>query len=263
MALTRARDVAKIALTRYPRLYEATRRPYALGRFVLRQPHDPDYAVFGLFPRGTGVFLDVGANAGMSALSFRIYNRHLPIVSIEPNPFHEADLRFVSRLAKPHTYRLWAAGESVGTLDLYVPIYRGVPLTTEASLIRTEVTESPYLRRRLGAGMDGPDFAVEACSVPVRPLDEMQLRAAFVKLDVQGAELAALRGLTQTLQQSRPVVLLETPREPEVLLLTRYGYSGYHYDRSRHLLMPGLGHSSNTVFVHDADPHLSIVRHAA
>jgi hypothetical protein len=85
-------DVAKIALTRSPRVYGSLRRPYGVARFVLRKPHDPDFAVFGLFPERVGPFLDVGANAGMSAMSFRIYNRS-PIISIEPNPYHEADLR--------------------------------------------------------------------------------------------------------------------------------------------------------------------------
>ena len=45
--------------------------------------------------RGTGVFLDVGANSGQSALSFRMFNKTIPIVSVEANPACEADLRLV------------------------------------------------------------------------------------------------------------------------------------------------------------------------
>src|ERR1700761_7284863 len=55
-------DHLKIALTRFPRLYRLARRPYALFRFLAKEPHEADYAVFALFPDRDGLFLDVGAN---------------------------------------------------------------------------------------------------------------------------------------------------------------------------------------------------------
>ena len=123
MRIARARDASKLMLTRYPRVYDAARRPYSAGRFWLRRPHDAEYGVFALFTGREGVFLDVGANAGMSALTFRIYNRRSPIVSIEANPFHEPDLRFVSRLAQPFTYHIVGADSEPRTTSLYVPHY--------------------------------------------------------------------------------------------------------------------------------------------
>ena len=71
------RDRSKVALTRSPALYRLARRPYAAARYALRRPHDPDYGAFALFPDRRGLFLDVGANAGMSALSFRVFRREL------------------------------------------------------------------------------------------------------------------------------------------------------------------------------------------
>ena len=38
------------------------------------------------------LFLDIGANDGISARSFRLFNKTTPIFSIEPNPCHEAAL---------------------------------------------------------------------------------------------------------------------------------------------------------------------------
>src|SRR3954468_23806524 len=69
------------------------RRAAELTRYALRRPHEADFAAFALFPERTGLFLDVGANTGASALSFRIYNRRSPILSIEPNPMLAPGLR--------------------------------------------------------------------------------------------------------------------------------------------------------------------------
>jgi FkbM family methyltransferase len=244
-----ARDATKVMLTRYPQVYDALRRPYAAARFWLRRPHDADYGVFGLFPNRQGVFLDVGANAGMSALSFRIYNRTSPIVSIEPNPFHEGDLRFVGRLAKPLTYHMWAAGNEYGELTLHVPIYRDVPLTTEASLLRDKVTDSSSLRARLGPRMDSADFEVVSCVVSVRPLDSLDLSPAFIKLDVQGFEHEVLLGLLETLRRTHPVLLIETPDEMVRQYLSGLGYEAFTYLPRERRLAPEADRRVNTVFV--------------
>jgi FkbM family methyltransferase len=239
----------KIMLTRYPRAYNSLRRPYAAARFWLRRPHDPDYGVFALFPERRGVFLDVGANAGMSALSFRVYNRTNPIFSIEPNPFHEADLRFAGRLARPFAYQMWAAGREDGTMALHVPMYRKVPLTTEASLFPQQVTASPSLRARLGARMDTDDFEVVTCVVPVRRLDCMNLDPSFIKLDVQGSEYQALLGLEATLRRAHPVLLIETPSSEVRGFLSSMAYEAFTYLPDRREIVPETAKRYNTVFM--------------
>jgi FkbM family methyltransferase len=244
-----ARDMAKVMLTRYPKAYDSLRRPYAAARFWMRRPHDPDYGVFALFPECRGVFLDVGANAGMSALSFRIYNRTSPIVSIEPNPFHEDDLRFAGRLAKSLTYRMWAAGREDDTMELHVPVYRNVPLTTEASLLAQAVTDSPSLRARLGSRMDTDDFEIATCVVPVRPLDSLNLDPAFIKLDVQGFEHEALLGLEATLRRAHPVLLIETPGEEVRSFLSGLAYDAFTYLPRESRIVPETRCATNTVFV--------------
>jgi FkbM family methyltransferase len=244
-----ARDAAKVMLTRYPQMYDALRRPYAAARFWLRRSHDADYGVFGLFPDREGVFLDVGANAGMSALSFRIYNKRSPIVSIEPNPFHEDDLRFAGRLARRLSYHMWAAGREHGELTLHVPIYRTVPLTTEASLILENVTGSSSLRARLGPRMGSADFEVVSRVVSVRPLDSLDLSPAFIKLDVQGFEHEVLLGSLETLRRARPVLLIETPDAMVRQCLSGLDYEPFTYLPGEHRLVPETNKGINTVFI--------------
>ena len=73
---------------------------------------------------------------------------------------------------------------------------------------------------RGGADNDG-QFHVDphGATVPVFPLDDLSLEDVdFLKLDVEGYELHALRGAGQTISACRPVVLLE-----ENGLCARYG----------------------------------------
>jgi FkbM family methyltransferase len=217
----------------------------------LRRPHDRDFEAFSLFPTTDRPFLDVGANAGMSALSFRLYQRDAPIVSVEPNPFHADDLRFAGRLVGRFQYHLCAAGDSPGTLTLCIPVYRGVPLTTEAALDEADVRDSPSLRARLGERMDSPDFTIERREVEVRPLDSLALRPAFVKLDVQGHDLPALRGLRETLTESRPVVMIESATTESHELLVELGYVAKVYDAKGRRLGPARWPIDNVFYIPD------------
>lgn len=56
----------------------------------------------------------------------------------------------------------------------------------------------------------------ESIQVPVRPLDkvlaEMQVsRVNYIKMDIEGAEREALRGLRETLRRDRPLLMLDAP----------------------------------------------------
>lgn len=231
---------------RSPRAYALAVRPYSTARFMLGRPHEPEYAVFGLFEQTDGLFLDVGANAGMSALSFRLQQRRAPILSIEPNPYHERDLRWVGRLAGRHDFRLWAAGEEDTTLQLHVPVYRGVPITAEASVVPGFVEHSSSLREMLGPRMDSPDFRIVEHTVPVRALDGLRTSPAFVKLDVQGAEIHALRGLRETLARAHPPTLIETPGPDIDAFMAELGYRAFVYDAPARALRPRTGDSAYT-----------------
>src|SRR4051794_26780286 len=112
-------------------VYPALRRAWQISRYMLRRPvtHGEDFAAFARFPERAGLFLDVGASSGTSAMSFRVFNRSSPILSIEPNAMLERELRFLKRIMPRFDYRIAAAGDRDGTIELFVPIYRGVPLT--------------------------------------------------------------------------------------------------------------------------------------
>jgi FkbM family methyltransferase len=222
--------------------------PYATARFILRRPHDYDYAAFGLFPQTNGLFLDVGANAGMSSMSLRIYQRKARILAIEPNPYHERDLRWTRALVGRMQYGIWGAADTPGEVELYVPIYRGVPITAEASLSRSFVEESPSLRTQLGERIRSPEFEIAHARVEVKRLDDLRLTPALVKVDVQGSEQLVLSGMSQTLDAHGPPVLVEGPSEETKTLMASLGYAPYSYDRISNKLTAPNGPVTNVMF---------------
>lgn len=231
-------DDLKVWLTRSPWLYARARRPYATARYLLRRPHDVDYAAFGLFPQTDGLFLDLGANAGMSSMSLRIYQRRARILALEPNPFHEPDLKWTKRIVGRMQYKIWAVGDEPGEAEFFIPVYRGVPITTEASLTRQFVMESPSLRDKFGERMDSPDFEIVRIRVDVHRIDDLSLEPALVKIDVQGHEQPALSGMSQTLQTYGPPVLVEAPSPETTAFMGSLGYAPYRYDPARRRLLP-------------------------
>lgn len=223
--------------------YPALRRAWQISRYGLGRAvtHGDDFARLAACPRREGLFLDVGASSGTSAMSFRVFDRRSPILSIEPNAVLEPELRLVKRIVPRFDYVMTAAGAERGTLTMHVPFFRGVPLTPYSATSRAELLcEDGGLRDWLGERMASPHFHVEEVVVPVLPLDDLELDPAVVKIDVEGAELGVLRGLSATLERSRPVLLVERSGDFQrvVEFLADRGYRPYANRRQPGPLVP-------------------------
>lgn len=228
-------------------VYRWARRIRALGRYAARRPHDPDFAAFRQL-RGEGLFLDVGASIGQSALSFRIFNRNAPILSLEPLPSHRKDLRFVRLVIRRHRFMIVGAAEESRRATLYVPMLGSYELPAESSLSRVDAVA--VLERLKAQGASPKRLHLKKVEVNLQRLDELNLSPAFVKIDVEGAELGVLKGLRETISRCWPVLMIErSERIGQVIeLLGADGYAPFVYDQSTHDLRRYRGQPAVNVF---------------
>lgn len=141
----------------------------------------------GLLPAG-GVFVDVGAHVGRWAL--RLAAKASQVVAVEANPATVAVLRAHIALNGIENVDVvpFAAWDSVADLNLDDPNGK----VTGGS---SRVTDG------------GPGVVVTG-----RPLDDVLCgfpAPDLIKLDVEGADLHALRGLRETIARARPTLFIE------------------------------------------------------
>jgi FkbM family methyltransferase len=155
--------------------------------------------------------LDIGANIGfysVIAAGARSSCVSGAVHAFEPNPRIFAELE--RNLALNHFTNAHAHCQAVGDNVSETTLYVQENAITYSSLRRTQ------------------DFLTQAIRVPVTTLDayarEKKLKLGLIKLDVEGAELLALRGARQVLERDRPTVLYEEfPRGYQ-----QFGYTTAH-----------------------------------
>ena len=142
----------------------------------------------------TGV--DIGAKVGM--YTYRIRDRSSDVIAFEPIPLFS---RMLERVFTPPRCRIepYALSNGRGAATLRMP-YRA---DGGAELGRSTIEPANRLVH------DTVDHAREM-TVETRTLDGYELQdVGFIKIDVEGHELAVLQGAERTLASSRPNLLVE------------------------------------------------------
>ncbi|MFE9603323.1 FkbM family methyltransferase [Streptomyces hokutonensis] len=171
---------------------------------------EPELARLGdLLPPDCGTAVDVGGWYG--PWTHRLWRHARQVVTVEPVP-HLA--RLLAAAAPAHARVIpAAASDRPGTARLWLPPDdegdRGV-----SSLVRR-------------------DIHARALHVPCVTLDGLGLKdVGFIKIDVDGSELAVLHGATGLLTRDRPALFVELesriqPIAPVVTYLSLLGYEGW------------------------------------
>jgi FkbM family methyltransferase len=205
--------------------------------YQMRAVHETDFLFFRRYSRRKGLFVDVGANVGQSALSFGSLCRHHSIVSIEPNPAMTDELEMVGRLlGSRFEYRIIGLSDTPGSLILNVPVFQSNDVSGEASFkAQDDLMTDQNMRRRIGGS-----FSIREVSVPVITFDSLGLQPDIVKIDVQGFEHSVLRGMRDTLTETRPIIMLEASRDLPAIAETlhTYDYELNHFDHRNDVLQP-------------------------
>lgn len=195
--------------------------------FARGRPHEDDfYAFCGI---QEGLFLDLGANIGQSALSVSCVNKRLKIFSIEANPACESALKITQKiLGNKYRYRIVGVGSHSGTMDFFVPFRSSRMLLEEGSFDRDSL-HSPASVGRLGR--EGLDYSIKTIPVSVVSVDSLNVAPVVVKMDLQGYEFEALVGMTETIKKYKPLVMMEVCHQfQEILeLMAGHGYKAAYW----------------------------------
>lgn len=164
--------------------------------------------------RADGVFFDIGANVGFfSLLAARAVGSRGVVHAFEPVHANAARIganaRY-NRLGNVVVHEV-AVTDASGTVTLVLAAHPGGAAVASAG---------------------APPDAVGSVEVPAVTVDELVLHGSVrapsvVKIDVEGAEAAVLRGMAGTLEQYRPVVVCEVDAaDADVLAAKRIAVSG-------------------------------------
>lgn len=138
---------------------------------------------------GDGAIIDGGGAHGDSILIFRKYRRN-PIHSFEPHPGMRDLLR------KTLSLNSLSEGDDVVVVD------RALADTTDNEVLMTDNGSSS----RIDAGLDR---GVKATTVTLDEyVSRRGLRVGLIKVDIEGAEQAFLRGAAHTLKTQKPILII-------------------------------------------------------
>jgi len=215
---------------------------YALGLAILESnsiflPHESDFHGMPLVAGNrTGLFLDLGANRGHSALGFHKIMPGWRIFSIEANPLHKSRLESLKQRHSFFDYRIAAADRVSGqSVTIWTPRYGRIYCHSAAAIDRAEAVRAI----RMSFPAQAPYFKYVSQETSTLALDDLNLAPQIIKMDVQGNELAALYGLAVTIRRHRPSFLIECNLEGDDIFkaMRNLEYEPYSYDRGRNCLI--------------------------
>jgi len=164
------------------------------------------------------VSLDIGADVGEFAIAMLASSRS--VIAFEPRPAQARDLASMfTAVGAAVRIEAVALSDQPGTTAMRV---------VESDPGRSTIDQENVLDTAVG----GP---VQSIEVAVKRLDDLRLEdVGLVKIDVEGHELAVLRGAVDTLQRNRPTIVVEAEERHHAnavaditALLTGLGYRGY------------------------------------
>lgn len=185
-------------------LYLLVRRRIAKLSFML--PHDPEFRFIEKLEGTSGIIIDVGANDGISARSFRKLSSK-PILSFEANPQHIEDLKKLKKTDPNFEFHIKGLGSKADTLSLFIPKFKNKLLTNYASFsadhARNNLSEHMNIRKIENK------VTFDERLVDVITLDSLNLQPSIIKIDVEGFEAEVLLGAINTIRETRPAIMVE------------------------------------------------------
>lgn len=245
----------------YPDSYSASTALYC----GLYDYHEMNFLLRYL--RESDSFIDIGANVGVYTLLAASKIKSGLIYSFEALPKNFTRLEENLKLNQLHQVKPYclAISDSTGSITLNLAEGDSMPFITP------EVTTAELPQNSVNATRSPKQIKVPTDTLDNILKNNSIANLTLAKMDIEGAEILALKGATSLLQQKRPHVwileILERENQfgyqkQDILnLLQNYGYSLYNYNADTNLLKSITldGKQSNNVLA-IADSSLDFVR---
>lgn len=210
----------KVALTR-------------LFRNSLSIPFESDFHALSLFHDiDKALFLDVGANRGLSTDAILMTTKNVRLQLFEPNQLLCKKLRDIFGDNERIVINNFGLGDKSTESTLYVPFYRKWMFDGLGSF--NEEAARNWLRGEI-LFFNEELITLHELKCQIRRLDDLNLVPYFMKLDVQGYEYQALKGGEQTIKKHEPILLIESPDERIVNYLGGFGYQFFAFKKGKFL----------------------------
>lgn len=205
-----------------------------LINFYLKKVHEMDFNGFKLICQNNPqLFLDIGANAGMSALSIYTLKPNAAVISFEPNPLNYPYLEKLADKFDNFQYEQVGLGDQAGLLEFYYPVYNSKKMTALGSC--NYLMAKSWLNNDTVYFFNSNKLEIEKVTVEIKTLDSFQLKPEFIKVDVEGFEYQVLLGGEKTIKENLPILLIEgvTQNSKVHNILKDWGYSAYKYSSNQ------------------------------
>ena len=152
-----------------------------------------------LLPTREGLFVDVGVNLGQTLIKVKDLEPDRAYLGFEPNPACVASTDRMIGALRLRNCRIIPAGLSTETGIVELAMISDSETAPDGSIIRGFRSNEQVVGRKNVVVLRFDDL----------PPDLFAQQVAFLKIDVEGAELEVLQTLTPMIDRDRPIVLIE------------------------------------------------------
>ena len=171
----------------------------ASGNYIDGRNETPVQKALANCLRPGDIFYDIGANIGFfSVIAAKLVGPSGHVYAFEPVPQNAAGVQRNATLNQFRNITVFekAVSSSTGTGKLLLAVHPGgAMLATTDGAITTDFNES---------------ILVDLVSIDALIAEQALPPPTVVKIDVEGAELEVLRGMSRTMEQFKPVIIYET-----------------------------------------------------
>jgi FkbM family methyltransferase len=225
-------------------------RGFHLLRLVINPYYEKEFKYLSKFSFQVAPqhLIDIGGNLGQSTLAMRKIFNAKSITIFEPNVIMAAECRSIKSKRCQITVNEIGLGVEETEIELFTPAYNGITFWGLASLNKEQLADrfGPHNVWRFKLDK----LEIKSSLIKVRTLDSYDIRADFIKIDVEGSEIDVLLGAMKTIIKSRPIIMVEctgTYRDVK-LMLESLGYINYELNGSN--WVESRGSRLNQIFVH-------------